>query len=128
MLAGKLLGTTEPSLLHAEVIAVSDPLERWYRALWYMGGPHDSPMVASVKKDGIDIGHVFAGSVQSPAAASSALSLHFQAQAFAPVKVEAPASRQSVVHWLEEEKRKRGVLWVVLAAVASLVLAALALR
>jgi len=132
ILAGKLLTTLDAGMVPSEVRAVEDPLTRWYIALWMLGGPHQTPMIASVSQTtraGVkeDLGHVFVGSINDPAAASAGLALLCQAHTFVPEIATALAQRGTLVSWLENERKVRGPLWALVGVVLGLTLAALAL-
>src|SRR5437868_222708 len=68
----------------AEVLAEQNLVLPWWLALWLIGGPHESPMVGSMRRDGVDTGHVFIGRIREPAAVAAALALRFSAQSFVP--------------------------------------------
>jgi hypothetical protein len=131
ILAGKLLTTLDPHSVPAEVRAVEDPLERWYLALWTMGGPHRTPMVGSVGRTtdaGVheELGHIFVGSINDPAAASAALALLCKANTFVP-DTSPPPAPDRIESWLQKHARKRPLFWVVLSAVLGLILGVLAI-
>lgn len=128
VIAGKLLSSSDISALPTEVTQESDVEKRWYRALWLMGGPHEEPMIGTQSKDGVSLGSFFYGRIRNPAAVSTAFALRMRAVHFTPVAVAPPAAQPSrFVRWLERENARRGVLWKVLVALATLVTAILAL-
>ena len=62
-----------------DVAAETDPLRRWFRALWHMAGPHEAPITGMMSLHGGTAGPVSIGRVQRPAHASAALAQRFQA-------------------------------------------------
>jgi hypothetical protein len=63
----------------ADVASEPDPLRRWFRALWFMAGPHDPPITGMMSLYGGTGGSVSVGRVERPAHASAALAHTFQA-------------------------------------------------
>ena len=63
-----------------EVAAEENPQHRWFRALWFMAGPHDPPVVGLMSLHGSAAsGTVSVGRVRRPAHLSAALALRLQA-------------------------------------------------
>lgn len=125
-IAGRLLSTFPDDALPPEVLRPATDRDRWFRALWYMVGPHAQPATGFEHQGDALVRAISLAQISTPAAYSSALALKLQAVAFIP---SAPISTRKprLVEILEQERQKRGIVWIVAAAIATLVLAALAL-
>ena len=129
-IAGALLSTTAIEHLPQHVVGAPDNRTRWYRALWYMTGPHERPVDATEHLNGRLLRNLRLGHIWTPAAFSAAVCLKVQSGIVVPgprVFPADPPRRRSVISWLESERERRGVMWVVLEGVSTLLLAAAAL-
>ena len=111
-IAGKLLTTLLPDAVPQDVLRGGNDRDRWFRALSNLVGPHQQPAIGYEHSDGAIIRTLTLAQIATPAAFSAALALRLQAASFVPA-TQSGESRSGVVAWLDEERRKRGTLWLV---------------
>ena len=79
--AGALL-TGAGAVVPPEVAEETDAQQRWFRALWFMAGPHEAPVVGLMSLHGrASAGPVSVGRIRRPAHLSAALALRLHSGA-----------------------------------------------
>lgn len=112
--------------LPAEVRGAREPILRWYRAMWYMQGPDEPPLIASITKDGQHVGHMFAGRLNAPARMAANLALRMRSVAAARERAlakkpepSAPAPTatrwERTSEWVNRQRERHGAAWGVVA-------------
>lgn len=132
-IAGMKLSELPVGELHDDVMVRHAPEERWYEALKHHSASFEHGIVG-IQSDssGTHMGHIFSGHIQLPTAASSVLALKYSVLSAAPPAVIESAPEKAgfgsgLNAWLAKERQRRGMIWIVGAGLAGIILAALAL-
>lgn len=127
-IAGAKLAELPRDAVDQIVLHADTPIEMWYEALRRHSGAFEAGFIALQTEAGEADGNIYTGSLSLPAEASAVLALRYSALPQGTVSSEQPATYLARVdRFLRSEAERRGYLWLFVAFVISVILAALAL-
>jgi hypothetical protein len=109
---------------HQEVLFESDPIRRWYKGIWKIGDNFEYAFTAQELDDnGKVVGHIYTGSIEDPAEASSVFCLELAARF--PEREHDPSDQRSFLSVFWEKYGTPITIGVIATVLGGLILAVL---
>ena len=113
---------------YQEVLSESDPARRWYKGIWKISGNFEYAFPAQeLDENGKVVGHIFTGSINRPAEASSVfcleLAAHYPKREHEDSSKTAAISQQSPLRTFWERYGSHIIIGVIVTVLGGLILA-----